>query len=114
MMQRTSYIERVMDPELSLPAYQWADTIAMWMLERLLELPGTADESSFFEDRCPAKRLTVQLHQKPQASLSTGAGGVGLLLAESRRMSASIESLVATVPKVLAYLSGPLGEYVRR
>ncbi|CAN0328772.1 unnamed protein product, partial [Scytosiphon promiscuus] len=88
MVQRTSYIERVMDPELSLPACQRADTSAMWMLERLLEIPGTADESS------------------AQASLSTGAGGFGLSSAESRRMSASIGSLVATVPEVLADLSG--------
>ena len=50
MVKRTSYIERVVDPELSLPACQRADTSAMRMLERLLELSGTADESSFFED----------------------------------------------------------------
>ena len=50
IVQRASYIERIMDPELSLPACQRADTSAMRMLERLLELPGTADESSFFED----------------------------------------------------------------
>ena len=114
MVQRTSYIERVMDPELSLPARQRADTSAMWMLERLLELPGTADESSFFEDGCPANRKTLQPHQKAQASLSTRAGGFGLSSAESRRMSASIGSLVVTVPEVLADLSGPVGEKVRR
>ena len=91
MVQRIYYIERVMQCGCS-----------------------STDESSFFEDGFPVNRLTLQPHQKSQASLSTGAGGVGLLLAESRRMSASIESLVATVPKVLAYLSGPLGEYVRR
>ena len=78
MVKRTSYIERVVDPELSLPACQRADTRAMWMLKRLLELPGTADESSFFEDRCPANRLTLQPHQKVRASFSTGARGVGL------------------------------------
>ena len=110
MVQRTSYIERVMDPELSLPACQRADTSAMWMLERLLELPGTADESSVFEDGCPAKRLTLQPHQISQAILSTGTGGFGLSSPESRRMSASIGSLVATVPEVLADLSSPLGK----
>ena len=49
-VQLTYYIEQVMDPELSLPACQRTDTRAMWMLERLLELLGTADQSSFFED----------------------------------------------------------------
>ena len=97
MVQRTSYMVRVVDPELSLPACQSEDTSAMWELERLLELPGTAGESSFFEDGCPANRLTLQLHQKAQASLCTGAGGVGRS-AKSRRMPASIGSLVATVP----------------
>ena len=76
MVKRTSYIERVMNPELSLPACQRADTSAMWMLERLHELPGTADESSFFEDRWPANRSILQPHQKAQASLSTGTGGL--------------------------------------
>ena len=82
----------------------------MWRLERRLELPGTADESSFFEDGCPANRLTLRPHQKAKANLSTGARGVGLSSAESRRMSASIGSLVAAVPGALADLSGPLGE----
>ena len=110
------HIERVMDPEVSLPLCQRADTSsAMWMLERLLELPGTAaDESSFFEDGCPANQLTLQPHQKAQASLSPGGGGFGLSSAESRRVSASIGSLVATVPEVLVDLSDLLGERVRR
>ena len=56
----------------------------------------------------------LQLRQKAQASLSTGARGLGLPSAESRRMSASIWSLGATVPEVLADLCGPLGENVRR
>ena len=86
----------------------------MWMLERLLALPGTADESSFFEDGCSANQFTLQPYQKAQASLSTGAGGYGLSSAESRRMSAPIGSLVATVPEALADLSGPLGEKVGR
>ena len=40
MVQRTSYIERVMDPELSLPACLKIDGNAMWMLEKLHDLPG--------------------------------------------------------------------------
>ena len=114
VVQWTSYIERVMYPKLSLPACQRADTSAMWMIERLLELPGTADESPFFEDGCPANRLTLQPHQKAQESLSLGAKGFGLSSAEPRRMSASIGSFVGTVPEVLADLSGLLGEQVRR
>ena len=45
-----------------------------------------------------------------QASLSTGAGGFGLSSAEARRMSASVGSLVATVPEVFADLSGAMGQ----
>ena len=86
----------------------------MWMLERLLALPGTADESSFFEDGCSAIQFTLQPYQKAQASLSTGARGGGLSPAESTRRSAYIGSLVATVPEVLTDLSGPLGGKSRR
>ena len=64
MVQRTSYLERVMGPELSLAACQ--DGNALWMLEKLLDLPGAAEESSVFADGCPT-------HADP-ATLSTGAG----------------------------------------
>ena len=49
MVQRTGYVERVIDPKLSLPACRRADNGAFWMLENLLELPATAEEPSFFE-----------------------------------------------------------------
>ena len=114
MVRRTSYLERVMDPELSLAACKKADGNALWMLEKLLDLPGGAEESSFFADGCPTNVLNLQLHQQAQASLSTGAGGFGWSSAEARRMSASVGSLVATVPEVLADLSGAIGNKVRR
>ena len=78
MVQRTSYLERVIDPELSLAACQKADHNALGMLEKLLDFPGAAEESSFFADACPANMLTLQPYQQAQASLSTGAGGFGL------------------------------------
>ena len=114
MVQWTSYLERVMGPELSLAACKKADGKALWMLEKLLDLPGAAEESSFFADGCPTNMLTLQRHQQAQASQSTGAGGFGLSSAEARRMSASVGSLAATVPEVLADLSGATGNKVRR
>ena len=114
MLQRTSYLERVMEPELSLATCKKADGNALWMLEKLLDFPGAAEESSFFADGCPTNVLTLQPHQQAQSSLSTGAGGFGLSSAEARRVSASVESLVATVPEVLADLSGAIGNKVRR
>ena len=83
------------------------------MLENLLDLPGTAEESSFFEGGCPTSQLTFLPHQQAQASLSTGAGGFGLSSVEARRMSASVGSMVATVPEMLADVSGTIGEKVR-
>ena len=103
-----------MDPELSLVACKKADGNALWMLEKLLGLPGAAEELSFFADECPTNMLTLQPHQQAQASLSTGAGGFGLASIEARRMSASVGSFVATVPEVLADLSGAIGNKVRR
>ena len=107
-------MERVIDAELSLPACQKADSSAMWMLESLLDVPGKAEESLFFEDGCPTSQLMLLPHQRAQASLSTRAGGFGLSSAEERRMSGSVGSIVATVPKVLADLSGIVGEKIRR
>ena len=90
MVQRTAYIERVVDPELSRPACQKADNSAMWMLENLLDLWGTAEESSFFEDGCPTSQLMLLPHQRAQASLSTEAGKFGLSSTGARKMSASV------------------------
>ena len=84
------------------------------MLENLLELPGTTEESSFFEEECMAERFTLLPHQRAQASVSTGAGGFRVSSAEARRMSASVGSLVATLSAVLADLSVSLGEKVRK
>ena len=103
-----------MDPELSLPACLKADGNAMWILEKLLDLRGTFEETSFFENGCPTNQLVLQPYQQAQARLTTGAGGFGLASAEARRVSASVGSLVATVPEVLAYLSGAIGDKVRR
>ena len=114
MVQRTSYLERVMDPELSLAACPKADGNALWVLEKPLDPPGAAEESSFFADGCPTNMLTLQPYQLAQASLSTGAGGFGLSSAEAQRMSVSVGSLVATVPEVLADLSSHTGDKVRR
>ena len=83
------------------------------MLEKLLDVPGAAEESSFFADGCPTNMLTLQPHQQAQVSLST-TGGFGLSSAEARRMSEIVGSLVATVPEVFADLSGAIGNKVRR
>ena len=73
MVQGMAYVERVMDPKLSLPACRRTDNGAMWMLENLLERPGTAEELSFFEEGCMVKRPTLLPHQLARASLSTRA-----------------------------------------
>eukprot|EP00904_Undaria_pinnatifida_P006577 jgi/Undpi1/3049/HiC_scaffold_15.g06425.m1 len=71
-------------------------------------------------DSNEGQRFTIHgsvFRDKPgnaQASLSTGAGGCGLSSAEARRVSASVGSLVATVPEVLADLSGAIEDKVRR
>ena len=102
-----------MDPTLSLPACRQADYGTTWMLEHLLELPGTAKESSLFEEGCMAERLTLLPHQRAQAGLSTGAGGLRMSSVEAKSMPASVGSLVTTPPTVLVDLSGSLGEKVR-
>ena len=114
VVQRTAYLERVMDPELSLSACQKADGNAMWMLEKLLDLPGAAERWSSVEDGYPTNQLILESYQQAHASLSTGAGGFGPLSAEARRMSPSVGSLAARVPEVLAELSGAIGDKVRR
>ena len=114
MVQRTAYIEQMVDPVLSLPTYQKTDNSAMWILDNLLDPSGIAEKSSFFPDGCLTRQLILLPHQRAQAILSTGAGGFGLSSAEARRTSASVRSMVATMPEVLAGLSGAIGEKVRR
>ena len=54
----------------------------MWMLENLLELPGTAEESSFFEEECTAERLTLLPHQP---ALFNGGRGVRNVIGKSEK-----------------------------
>ena len=114
MVHRTAYVARAMDPKLFLPTCRRAGDDAMWMLENLLELPGTAEEASFFKDGCMAERLTLLVYQRAQASWLTRAGRFRMPSSEGRRMYVSVGSLVATLLVVLADLSGNLGEEVRR
>ena len=86
----------------------------MWVLQKLLDLPGTAKETSFVENGGPTNQLVLKSYQQAQARLTTGAGGFGLASAEARRMSASVGSLVVTVPEVLADLSEVIGDEVQR
>ena len=71
--QRTGYLQRALDTQLSLEARRRADNRAQqWEYEKILELPGAAEAQSFFEKACPDDRLTIQPHQQAQARLSTG------------------------------------------
>ena len=47
MVHRTSYLERLMDPELSLAACRKAGGNALWILEKLLDLPRAAENRRF-------------------------------------------------------------------
>ena len=76
--KRTSYLERALDPRLSLEACKRADSGAQWAYEKTLELPGAAEAQSFFQEGCPDSRLTFKPYQQAQARLSMGAGGLGL------------------------------------
>ena len=73
-----------------------------------------AEESSFFEEGFVTERCRLLHHQRAQDSSSTGVGGFGMSSVEARRISASVGSLVETLPAVQADLSGILGEKVRR
>ena len=84
------------------------------MLEKLRDLPGAAEEPSYFDDGCPTYQLTLQPNQQAQVSLSTGARGFGLSSAKAWMMSVSVESLVAMVPEPLADLSDATGGNVSR
>lgn len=83
------------------------------MLENILELPAIADETAFFGDGCPVSCRSPQPHQRVQAGLSTGAGGVRLASVMTLRVSALVVGVCGLLPTVLSDLSGPLGESIR-
>ena len=82
------------------------------MLEKDYSISRGQRESSFSADGCPTNMVTLQAYQQAQVILSTGAGGFWLSSAEARRMSASVGSLVATAPEVIADLCGAIGDKV--
>ena len=57
--QRTGYLERALDTELSLEACKWADNGAHWAYETILELLGAAEAQSVFQEGCPDERTIL-------------------------------------------------------
>ena len=82
--------------------------------EKILGIPGAVGAQPYFQEGCPDSHLTLKHHQQAQARLSTEAGRFGLPSTEARRMPVSIGSRVGTLPEVLADLTGPLGNKLRR
>ena len=87
---------------------------AQWADEYIIKLPGAVEAQSFSQEGCPGNQLTLSPHQQAQEWLSTGVGGLGLLLTEVRPMSASNGSRVETLPEVIAEMTGPVGDRVMR
>lgn len=112
--KRASYLERALDLRPSLEADKTADSAVQWTCEQILELPVAEKARSFFQEGCPGDQLTLKTHQQTQARIFTEAGGPGLPSTEARRMSAYIGSRVRSLSEVIADLTGPLGDRVRR
>ena len=69
---------------------------------------------SLLQEGCAYSWLTFKPYQQAQAHLSVGAGGLWLPSKEGRKISKSIGSRVGASPEVLAGLTGPLGNKLRR
>lgn len=114
LTERSVYIERGIDSELTKDACQRLDNMVMWILEAEMGLTDdTEDEEEFFREGCQPTNFKLRPYQQAQARLSTGAGRLGLPPAVMRRFSASLGNLVSTLPAVIAGLSGPVGEAVK-
>lgn len=68
--QRTSYLGRALDPELSLEACTRTNNGAQRAHEKLLELPGAAEAHPLFQEGCPDSQLTLKRYRQAQARLS--------------------------------------------
>ncbi|CAM9184186.1 unnamed protein product [Scytosiphon promiscuus] len=91
--------------------------MVQWALETGMGIhAGEAGDGEVesFEDGCRAANLRLQPYQQAQVRLSTGAGGLGLPSAVSRRLSASLGNMIGTLPAVIASLRGPLGESAKQ
>ena len=90
---------------------------------RQLGAAGVRKKSSIYRERrrhsrfvqgCLGNQLNLNPHQQAQASLSTGARGLGLPSTEARRTSVSSGNKGVILPEVIACLTGPLRHRVRR
>lgn len=112
LWQRISYIGRVKDTVTPLEACRKVDNVAQWAFEHILEMPGTTEALSFFEEVCPGVRLTARSHKQAGASFDRGrrAGVAGGICEED--VSASIGNRVGIFSEVLVDLAGLLGDGV--
>ena len=85
----------------------------MRVLEASMGLRDTEDDEEFLQQNHQPNDYKLKPYQQAQARLSTGAGGLGLASAVTRRFSASLGNLIGTLPEGIASLRGPLGEWVK-
>ena len=67
--QRTSYLERDLDPGPSFEACRRADIGAQWAYEKIFELPGAAEAQPLFQEGCPDSQPPIKPYQLAQARL---------------------------------------------
>ena len=74
--QRTSYLERALDPGPPPEACKRADNGAQRAYEKILELPGAAEAQSFFQEGCPDSRIGPQTLPGSPSTPLCGSGRV--------------------------------------
>lgn len=114
--QMFCYPERALDTQSSLETCRRADNGSQWWAyEKILEIPGETEAQSFFEQGRRDKSAGISTSP---AGLNTTLYGSGRVIelpsTEARRMFTSVGSRVDVLPEVLAGLTGPLGDRVRR
>ena len=112
--QRTGYREWALDTELSREACRRADNGRQWAYEKIHELPGAAEEQSFFEEGRPDDRLTLQPISRLKHACLPEWEGSGCLRRKRGECPPLLGARWGSYPEVLADLTGPLGDRVRR
>ena len=83
---KVAYIERVINMPLLSGAWEHADLGSDWMLQRVLELPGAADENTLFgsgipiDERADARATSVC----PNRTLHQGSAGLALSIFKAK------------------------------
>jgi hypothetical protein len=101
---KTGFLCRCIDPEVIRGIVPRLDSVVIWCLESLLELPGIATMEAILQSDTPMDLLVTSESQQLQLRLPVSKGGLGLSFMQTGGAAAYLGMVVDNIPAIARVL----------